>query len=82
MGSDSVTPFLQFNGKWVILLALTSNEGAKDFQFMELANGKRVFEQTLEKSAEWGNAENLMYVVGATRGELLTDVRAVAKGNF
>lgn len=81
MGSDSVLPFLQFDNKWVILLALTSNEGAKDFQLLE-ANGKALFETVLEKSAAWGTPENLMYVVGATRAEDIARVRALAPQYF
>jgi orotidine-5'-phosphate decarboxylase len=81
MGSDSVLPFLQFDNKWVILLALTSNEGAKDFQLVE-ANGKALFETVLEKSAAWGTPENMMYVVGATRAEDIARVRALVPNNF
>ncbi len=82
MGEDSVTPFLEFKNKWVILLALTSNKGALDFQMDELKDGKRVFETVLEKSKEWGSAENMMYVVGATRGELFKEVRAIVPDHF
>ncbi|MEY4287427.1 MAG: orotidine-5-phosphate decarboxylase [Bacteroidota bacterium] len=81
MGSDSVLPFLQFDNKWVILLALTSNEGAKDFQFLE-ADGKALFEQVLLRSSEWGSPEQLMYVVGATRAEDIARVRALAPDYF
>ena len=81
MGSDSVLPFLQFDNKWVILLALTSNEGAKDFQLVE-ANGKALFETVLEKSAAWGTPDNMMYVVGATRAEDIARVRALAPNYF
>ena len=82
MGSDSVIPFLEFENKWVILLAATSNEGGKDFQYKEIVGGKRVFEEVLEKSLEWGNSENLMYVVGATRAEMLEDVRKIVPDSF
>ena len=68
MGADSVTPFLEFEDKWVILLALTSNAGSMDFQLIKDENGKPLFQTVLEKSQEWGTPENLMYVVGATRG--------------
>jgi orotidine-5'-phosphate decarboxylase len=68
MGSDSVTPFFAYENKWVILLALTSNEGAKDFQFDAFENGEKVFERVLTKSSQWGTDQNMMYVVGATRG--------------
>ena len=65
MGEDSVTPFLQYDGKWVILLALTSNKGAYDFQFFT-GEDEKLYERVLKKSQEWGNAQNMMYVVGAT----------------
>lgn len=81
MGRDSVMPFLEFKGKWVILLALTSNSGAADFQ-MEPVQGQRLFERVLEVSKTWGSDENMMYVAGATRGELLADVRKWAPGHF
>src|SRR5690606_32583283 len=81
MGEDSVKPFLTFENKWVILLALTSNKGADDFQYFT-ENGLRLFEKVLEKSQEWGNSENMMYVVGATRAEMLTDVRKIAPDHF
>lgn len=90
MGEDSVTPFLEYSkdaegnatGKWVILLALTSNKGSFDFQLTEDTNGERLFEKVIKKSQEWGNDENLMFVVGATRGEMFTDIRKVAPTNF
>lgn len=82
MGEDSVVPFLQYPGKWVILLALTSNKGSLDFQLLKDANGKRLFEHVLDKSQEWGNEENMMYVVGATRGALLEDVRRIVPDHF
>ena len=81
MGEDSVTPFLEFKDKWVVLLALTSNKGALDFQ-MDTIGGERVFEKVLRVSQQWGNAQNMMYVVGATRGELFADVRKVAPDHF
>ena len=79
---DSVSPFLEFSNKWVILLAATSNIGGLDFQYKKVEGGKRVFEEVLEKSLEWGNEENLMYVVGATRAEMLSDVRAIVPNAF
>lgn len=82
MGNDSVTPFLEFSNKWVILLAATSNVGGLDFQYKKIEGGKRVFEEVLEKSLEWGNEENLMYVVGATRAEMLSDIRAIVPDSF
>ena len=82
MGNDSVSPFLEFSNRWVILLAATSNVGGLDFQYKKIEGGKRVFEEVLEKSLEWGNEENLMYVVGATRAEMLSDVRAIVPDAF
>ncbi len=81
MGVDSVSPFLAFDGKWVILLAVTSNEGGKDFQFLE-ADGKPLYQHVLEKSSQWGDADSLMYVVGATRPEYLTDIRKTIPDHF
>lgn len=83
MGEDSVVPFLDgYDGKWVILLSLTSNKGSFDFQLTEDKEGERLFEKVLRKSQEWGNDENMMYVVGATRGEMFTDIRKVAPTSF
>ena len=82
MGEDSVTPFLAYEGKWVILLALTSNKGSHDFQLMEDAQGVRLFEHVLTKSQAWGNADNMMYVVGATQGEAFKDIRRHAPNHF
>ena len=82
MGEDSVTPFLQYEGKWVILLALTSNKGSHDFQLFEDKDGQRLFEKVLRKSQEWGNDENMMYVVGATQGKMFEDIRRVAPNHF
>lgn len=82
MGEDSVTPFLQYPGKWVILLALTSNKGSHDFQLTTDPNGERLFEKVLRKSQEWGNADNMMYVVGATQGQMFEDIRKVVPDHF
>jgi len=82
MGEDSVKPFLKYEGKWVILLALTSNKGSMDFQMTEDLNGERLFEKVLRVSQSWGTEDNMMYVVGATRGSLFEDVRKVAPGHF
>lgn len=82
MGEDSVTPFLEYENKWVILLALTSNKGALDFQQQELASGEKVFEKVLKVSSQWGSDENLMYVVGATRGEDIGEVRKHVPNHF
>ena len=82
MGQDSVTPFLGYEGKWVILLALTSNKGSLDFQLTQDADGERLFEKVLKQSQQWGTADQLMYVAGATRGSMLQDVRALAPEHF
>ena len=82
MGEDSVKPFLEYDGKWVILLALTSNKGSHDFQLTEDKQGERLFEKVLKKSQEWGTTENLMYVVGATQGKMFEDIRRVAPNHF
>lgn len=83
MGEDSVTPFLTYEGKWVTLLALTSNKGAFDFQFIKDAEtGDRLFEKVLKTSKEWGTEDNLMYVVGATKAEMLSDIRAIIPNHF
>ena len=82
MGEDSVKPFLEYDGKWVILLALTSNKGSHDFQLTEDKNGERLFEKVLKKSQEWGNDENMMYVVGATQGKMFEDIRKCAPTHF
>lgn len=82
MGEDSVTPFLQYEGKWVILLALTSNKGSHDFQLTADAEGERLFEKVLKKSQEWGNKDNMMYVVGATQGKMFADIRKIVPDHF
>ena len=82
MGEDSVTPFLEFENKWVILLALTSNKGALDFQFMTDVKGEQLYKKVLRKSAKWGTAENMMYVVGATRAEGIGEVRKLVPDHF
>lgn len=83
MGEDSVTPFTVYENKWVILLALTSNKGAFDFQFLkDNDDGKHLFEKVLETSLKWGNDGNMMYVVGATKADMLTTVRAIVPNNF
>jgi orotidine-5'-phosphate decarboxylase len=83
MGEDSVSPFLSYEGKWVILLALTSNKGANDFQFIYDHDEKlKLFEKVILRSQTWGNANNMMYVVGATKAEMLKDVRKLAPDHF
>lgn len=82
MGEDSVSPFLSYEGKWVILLALTSNKGSHDFQLTTDAEGERLFEKVLRKSQEWGNDQNMMYVVGATQGKMFEDIRKIVPQHF
>ncbi len=82
MGEDSVKPFLEFADKWVILLALTSNAGSKDFQTLSLTNEKQLFEEVLTKSQEWGSSEQLMYVVGATKAAMLQKIRSIVPEHF
>lgn len=81
MGSDSVKPFLEFDEKWVILLAATSNSGSKDFQDMTFGDQK-LFEHVISKSQDWGTAENMMFVVGATRPESLKEIRKLTPDHF
>lgn len=82
MGSDSVIPYLQHKDKWAILLALTSNKGADDFELQKLENGQYLFEKVLTTSKEWGSESNTMYVVGATRPEMLTEIRKIVPNHF
>lgn len=82
MGEDSVTPFLGYDGKWVILLALTSNKGSHDFQLTEDAQGEKLFEKVLRKSQEWAGNDQMMYVVGATQGKAFEDIRRIAPNHF
>ena len=82
MGSDSVLPFLKYPGRWVILLALTSNEGASDFQLSQVDGEEALFERVLRKSKEWGSSDQLMYVVGATKADMLERVRAIVPDAF
>ena len=82
MGEDSVTPFLGYEGKWVILLALTSNKGSHDFQLTEDAQGEKLCEKVLRKSQEWAGNDQMMYVVGATQGKAFEDIRRIAPNHF
>ena len=82
MGEDSVTPFLGYDGKWVILLALTSNKGSHDFQLTADTDGERLFEKVIRTSQRWGDINNMMYVVGATQGKMFEDIRKVAPESF
>lgn len=82
MGADSVQPFMTYPSKWVILLALTSNPGSADFQRIVSEDGKPLFKHVLETSRNWGNDDNLMYVVGATRADMLSEIRAIVPDSF
>ena len=82
MGADSVVPFLGFGDKWVILLALTSNPGAMDFQTISMQDGKALYEHVIRKSKEWGTENNMMYVTGATRADHLLHIRKLIPGHF
>lgn len=82
MGEDSITPFLGYEGKWVVLLALTSNKGSRDFQLFKNGEGRQLFEQVLIRSQRWGNEANMMYVVGATQGEAFQNIRRYAPNHF
>ena len=82
MGFDSVKPFMEYEGHWVILLALTSNPGSRDFQFLTDMTGTRLFEQVIETARKWGGEDKLMFVVGATQGAMFSEVRRVAPDNF
>ncbi len=82
MGRDSIEPFLQFTGKWAILLALTSNPGANDFQMQRFSDGEPLYEKVLRESATWGTHDNMMFVVGATRPEYLRRIRKIVPEHF
>lgn len=82
MGEDSVKPFLGYDGKWVILLALTSNKGSSDFQLTEDKNGEKLFEKVIRVSGTWSGDDSMMYVVGATQGERFADIRKAAPTSF
>jgi orotidine-5'-phosphate decarboxylase len=82
MGEDSITPFLEYDNKWVIVLALTSNKGSHDFQLTQDQNGERLFEKVLRRTQDWGTIENMMYIVGATQGEMFKDIRKCAPQHF
>lgn len=82
MGADSVKPFLEFKGKWVILLAHTSNPGSADFQLIKSAEGRALYEDVITKSQQWGTPDNMMYVVGATRADKIQQIRKLAPDHF
>jgi orotidine-5'-phosphate decarboxylase len=81
LGEDSIGPFMEFDGKWVIILALTSNKGSNDFQMLE-SGGKKLYEHILEKSSRWGSDQNTMYVVGATHPDHFTHIRKLIPDHF
>ncbi|MDD3877704.1 MAG: orotidine-5'-phosphate decarboxylase [Bacteroidales bacterium] len=81
MGSDSVTPFLSYENKWAIILGLTSNKGAQDFQFLE-SEQKKLYESVLKKSSSWGTVDNIMYVIGATQAHTLKEIRQIIPDHF
>ena len=81
MGEDSVKPFLEFAGKWVILLALTSNEGSKDFQFFT-DSGESLYMHVIKKAQQWSNADQMMFVIGATKAAEFLNIRKAAPDNF
>jgi orotidine-5'-phosphate decarboxylase len=81
MGEDSVKPFIGFEGKWAIVLGLTSNAGSKDFQMLE-TEGKKLYMNVIEKVASWGTADNVMFVVGATKAEMIGEIRQVIPHHF
>ena len=82
MGKDSVSPFLEYEGFWTIVLALTSNPGSHDFQLTEDSEGEKLYEKVLKVSQQWGNDENMMYVVGATQGKAFENIRKIVPSHF
>lgn len=82
MGRDAIDPFLAYEHKWAVILALTSNPSAVDFETLTLEGGKKLYEQVLETSQTWGSVDNLMYVVGATKADMLTGIRAIVPDHF
>lgn len=82
MGKDSIVPFIQAKGKWVIVLGLTSNAGSADFQMQKLASGKFLFEEVIDAAAKWGSGDQMMFVIGATHPSDFTKVRAIVPNHF
>lgn len=82
MGLDTVAPFLKYEGKWAVLLALTSNSSSSDFETEKMANGEYLYEMVIRKSKEWGNEDSIMYVVGATKAEMLGEIRKIIPNHF
>ncbi len=82
MGLDSVSPFLGYPDKWIIVLALTSNKGSEDFQFQELKSGELLYEKVLKTAQTWANVNQMMFVVGATQAKMLANIRGIAPNHF
>lgn len=82
MGLDTAKPFLSYEGRWAVLLALTSNPSAEDFEMLKLENGRRLYEQVIETSKHWGTIDNTMYVVGATKADMLQSIRSIIPDHF
>jgi orotidine-5'-phosphate decarboxylase len=82
MGEDSIRPFLEYDNKWAILLGLTSNPGAMDFELIQTQNGRKVYEEVIQKCASWGSPDNMMFVTGATRAEMLEEIRNIIPDHF
>lgn len=82
MGIDTVSPFLKYEGKWAVLLALTSNPSSADFETEKMASGEYLYEMVLRKSSKWGTEDNIMYVVGATKAAMLSDIRKIVPNHF
>lgn len=82
MGEDSISPFLSIPEKWVILLALTSNKGSDDFQMLEVTGGDKLYERVFKTTSQWGNQGNTMFVVGATKAEMIGEIRKIIPEHF
>jgi orotidine-5'-phosphate decarboxylase len=82
MGEDSIRPFLEYEDKWTIVLGLTSNKGAADFEMQKFVDGTTLYENVLSKVSSWGTKDNLMFVVGATQASELTNIRSIVPNNF
>ncbi len=82
MGKDSVQPFLDYEDKWTVILGLTSNAGSEDFQMAELADGQKLYQKVIATAASWGSVDNTMFVVGATKAEMLKDIRKIVREHF
>jgi orotidine-5'-phosphate decarboxylase len=82
MGADTVAPFLAYKDKWIIILGLTSNKGAADFQMLELKNGEPLYKQVLKNASSWGTSEQIMFVAGATRPEQIKEIREIIPDHF